>query len=69
VKLNAFLKLIYFWFFFNAKGPLAGRNIVYEKRFLEQLYQLNEAELKESNNYLLRSFLQYKCQMYFIPIQ
>ena len=66
MRFKAFLKLVYFRFFSNAKGPLAGRNIVYEKRFLEQLYQKNEAELKEYNNCLLRSFLQYKCQMYII---
>lgn len=58
-------KKIYLWYF-DDTSTLLSRNITNDKRYIEKLYQDNEAKLKDTDNYLLRSFLQYKCQMHNI---
>jgi len=65
VILKELLKVIYLWFL-NDKSFLVGRNIIDDKHYIEQLYEKNQKALKDSDNYLLRSFLQYKCQMHNI---
>jgi hypothetical protein len=56
---------MYLWFFDDTVS-LLSRNITNDKQYLEELYKSNQKELKCSDSYLLRSFLQYKCQMYKI---
>lgn len=65
MSLKVLLKAIYFWFF-DDTSSLISRNITADKHYIEQLYQNNQAKLKDADNYLLRSFLQYKCQMHNI---
>lgn len=66
MRLKEYFESIYRRWVFNNKNSLVERNIAIEKYYISQLHKKNQAKLKEPNSYLLRSFLQYKCQMYII---
>lgn len=61
--LERFLKRICLRFF-SDQTPLPQRNIHNDEIYLDKLYERNYRELRKHNNYVIRSFLQYKCQMY-----
>lgn len=64
MSLKNYLQAIYLGFL--NEGSLIGKRFVSDKLYIEELYEKNEIRLRD--NYLLRSFLQYKCQMHQLYI-